>query len=150
METSGRMSEERQGTSMSSESVQMQTLSHDECLELLAAHPVRIGRVALAGPRPVIFPVNYYVDRGAVVFRTDHGTKLDRAVRGEFVAFEVDEVFPNFKAGWSVVIRGQTKEVTDDEELARLKDLPLLSWAPGEKGHYVRVEPQIISGRRIV
>jgi uncharacterized protein len=52
------------------------------------------------------------------VFRTDHGTKLDRAARGEFVAFEVDEVVSNFRLGWSVVVRGHAKEITDEEELA--------------------------------
>jgi nitroimidazol reductase NimA-like FMN-containing flavoprotein (pyridoxamine 5'-phosphate oxidase superfamily) len=37
-----------------------------------------LGRLALTDPDgPVIFPVNYAVDEGAVVFRTDPGTKLD-------------------------------------------------------------------------
>jgi hypothetical protein len=40
--------------------VKMEKLSRDECMQLLSSHPVRIGRIALAGPRPVIFPVNYH------------------------------------------------------------------------------------------
>jgi uncharacterized protein len=132
-----------------SERVRLEKLSRDQCMQLLSSHPVPIGRIALADPRPLIFPVNYHVYEGSIVFRTDHGTKLDRAIRGEFVAFEVDEVVPNFHIGWSVLVRGQAKEVTDEEELKALKSLPLRSWAPGEKGHYVRVDPQTVAGRRI-
>jgi hypothetical protein len=48
--------------------VKMEKLLRDECMQLLSSHPARIGRVALAGPRPVIFPVNYHVYEGAIVF----------------------------------------------------------------------------------
>src|ERR1043165_4198297 len=50
-------------------------LDADECRRLLAAHPV--GRVAvLVHGAPEIFPVNHAFVDGAVVFRTDDGTKL--------------------------------------------------------------------------
>ena len=54
----------------------MERLDRQECIRLMEGHPTGVGRVALAGPRPVIFPVNYAVDRGNVVFRTDPGTKF--------------------------------------------------------------------------
>ena len=34
-------------------------------------------------------------------------------------------------------------------KLARLRKLPLLPWAPGAKGHYVRILPAKLTGRRI-
>ncbi len=84
-----------------------------------------------------------------VVFRTEEGKKLDAAVRGRFVAFEVDTVDPEWRRGWSVVIRGWAEEVTDPDELEQVRARPLTSWAPGTRGHYVRIRPEVISGRRI-
>jgi uncharacterized protein len=128
----------------------LEALSRDECLRLLAEHPARVGRVAPAAERPDILPVNYVVDDdGAVVFRTEEGKKLDAAARGKFVAFEVDTVDPGWRTGWSVLIRGWAQEITDPDDLARVRQLPLDSWAPGTKGHYVRITPEIISGRRL-
>jgi uncharacterized protein len=127
----------------------MERLDRNECVRLMERHPARIGRLALAGPRPVIFPVNYAVDRGNIVLRTDPGTKFHAAVRESYVAFEVDWVEPNWQTGWSVVVRGQARLVTDPEELRRLRRLPLMPWAEGDKEHYVSIEAELISGRRL-
>ena len=127
----------------------MEHLDRDECIKLMEGHPAGVGRIALAGPRPVIFPVNYAIDRGNVVFRTDPGTKFHAAVHKAFVAFEVDWVEPTWQTGWSVVVRGQAHVVNDAEELARVSRLPLLPWAKGDKGHFVSVESKLISGRRL-
>jgi nitroimidazol reductase NimA-like FMN-containing flavoprotein (pyridoxamine 5'-phosphate oxidase superfamily) len=127
----------------------MEKLNRDECIRLMKGHPAGVGRVALAGARPVIFPVNYAVDRGNVVFRTDPGTKFHAAVNGAFLAFEVDWVEPTWQTGWSVVVRGQAHVVTDPGELARVRRLPLLPWAEGEKGNFVSIDSALISGRRL-
>jgi nitroimidazol reductase NimA-like FMN-containing flavoprotein (pyridoxamine 5'-phosphate oxidase superfamily) len=123
-------------------------LSKDECQALLAGS--HLGRVALVeGGRPLILPVNYVLDDAAVVFRTDEGSKLDAAVRGAPVAFEVDGVNRERQTGWSVLIRGQAEYVTDPTDLERLRRLPLVPWAPGAKPHYVWVRPEEVTGRRI-
>jgi hypothetical protein len=71
--------------------VRWQELTKDECFGLLAER--HLGRVALVDQRgPIVLPVNYLLDRYAVLFRTDDGTKLDAAVRGTRVAFEIDGV----------------------------------------------------------
>jgi nitroimidazol reductase NimA-like FMN-containing flavoprotein (pyridoxamine 5'-phosphate oxidase superfamily) len=127
----------------------MEQLDRDECIRLIERHPACVGRVALAGPRPIIFPVNYAVDRGNVVFRSDPGTKFQAAADGSYVAFEVDWVEPSWQHGWSVVVRGQTHVVSDPDELARVRRLPLLPWAEGNKEHYVSIDSQLISGRRL-
>lgn len=128
----------------------MAALSREECLQLLAGHATGVGRIAIPGERPDILPVNFVVDtRQQVVFRTEEGKKLDAAVRGRFVAFEVDTVDPEWRRGWSVVVRGWAEEVTDPDELEQVRALPLTSWAPGTRGHYVRIRPEVISGRRI-
>jgi len=125
-----------------------QELSKSECFGLLAQE--HVGRVAFVDDLgPIAMPVNFVLDRHMVVFRTDGGTKLDTAVRGSRVAFEIDGTDEAARTGWSVVIRGEAVEVTDPVELARLRQLPLQPWAPGAKTHYVRILPAVLTGRRI-
>ena len=129
--------------------VRWQELSKGECFELLARE--HLGRVAVVDDLgPVVFPVNFVLDRHMVVFRTGEGTKLDTACRGSRVAFEVDGADAAAHTGWSVVVRGEAVEVTGPAELARLRKLPLQPWAPGAKTHYVRILPAVLTGRRIV
>jgi len=94
----------------------------------------------------VILPVNYTLDGGAVVFRTDPGSKLAAATVGATVAFEVDTADERDRTGRSVVVRGQAADVAD---LERLRALPLYPWAPAAKVHYVRIRPASVTGRRI-
>ena len=109
-----------------------------------------LGRVAVVDDLgPVVFPVNFVLDRHMVVFRTDEGTKLDAACRGGRVAFEIDGTDTAARTGWSVLVRGEAVEVIDPAELTRLRKLPLDPWAPGAKTHYVRILPAALTGRRI-
>jgi nitroimidazol reductase NimA-like FMN-containing flavoprotein (pyridoxamine 5'-phosphate oxidase superfamily) len=125
-----------------------QELTKSECFELLARE--QLGRVAVVDDLgPIVFPVNFVFDRHMVVLRTDEGTKLDAAIKGSRVAFEIDGADPATRTGWSVVVRGEAVEVTDPVELARLRKLPLRPWAPGAKTHYVRILPAALTGRRI-
>lgn len=124
-------------------------LSKSECFGLLARE--RFGRVAVVDDSgPIIFPVNYAFDGHIVVFRTDEGSKLDAACRLARVAFEIDGIDACARTGWSVLVRGETAEVTDPGELRRLSRLPLVPMAPGAKSRYVRVLPAVVSGRQIL
>ncbi len=109
-----------------------------------------LGRVVLVDELgPLALPVNYLLDGRTVLLRTDVGTKLDAAIRGARVAFEIDGTDQATRTGWSVLVRGEAVEVSDPDELARLRQLPLYPWAPGTKGHYVRILPAMLTGRRI-
>ena len=124
--------------------VSLEELSREECFRLLVARGV--GRFAVAVPEaaPFVVPVNYLVDGEVVVFRSGGGSKL-RALRGTPVAFQVDDIDPLRRTGWSVLIRGRAYESTRWET----EHLNLDTWAPGEKSHWIRVVPDTISGRRI-
>lgn len=125
----------------------LESLSVDDCLRLLASR--YIGRIAfVANGRPHVLPVNYRLHEGAVVFRTDYGTLLD-AVHLAAVAFEVDAIDADYHTGWSVVVHGKAEEVWRPEELESFRLLPLRPWALGTRGHYVRIFPGEITGRRI-
>jgi uncharacterized protein len=124
-------------------------LSRSECFGLLARE--RLGRVAVLDDEGLaIFPVNYIIDLHMVVFRTDEGTKLDAACRGARVAFEIDGIDGPTRTGWSVLVRGEAWEVTDPEQLRRLRRLPLAPWAPGARAHFVRILPAVVTGRQIL
>jgi nitroimidazol reductase NimA-like FMN-containing flavoprotein (pyridoxamine 5'-phosphate oxidase superfamily) len=121
-----------------------------ECQRLLEQH--HFGRLAFIDQveaRPMILPVNYLLHQGKVVFRTDPGAKLAPALTGAPVAFEVDGIQAHDRVGWSVVVLGHLQEVTDRAEIDLLSQTPLIPWAPGPKQHYVRVDPDRLSGRRI-
>jgi len=127
---------------------QVRELTRSECFELLAGG--QLGRVAVTDDRgPVVFPVNYVLDRHTVVFRTEPGTKLHAAGRGGRVCFEADGTDQAARTGWSVIVRGEITEVTDPAELARLGELPLRPWAPGARDRYARILPAVLTGRRI-
>jgi hypothetical protein len=122
-------------------------LSMHECLDLLRTADV--GRLAVSTTNlPDIFPINYVVDRGTVVFRTAAGAKLAAAVLGQGVAFEVDGVDAAAGDAWSVVIKGHAIEIERRQDLVDALDLPLFPWQAAPKHHFVRIEPVDISGRR--
>lgn len=126
----------------------LEILSCDECQALL--HAGQVGRLAVASHgEPEIFPVNYAMDGGNVVFRTAPGTKLDAAVRTSRVAFEVDGIDPQTETGWSVIVRGRADEVLRASERRRLEELPLRPWADGEKDNWLFIRAEIVSGRRV-
>jgi nitroimidazol reductase NimA-like FMN-containing flavoprotein (pyridoxamine 5'-phosphate oxidase superfamily) len=118
------------------------------CLELLSDG--EIGRVAVTmGAVPAVFPVNYAMLDGDVVFCTGRGTELDAAIRNAVVAFEVDDIDLECREGWSVLVVGVAREITDDARRARAEALPLQLWAPGSPEHVVAIHPELVSGRRI-
>jgi uncharacterized protein len=126
----------------------MEILSDEACIDLLRAVPV--GRVAVTiDALPAIFPINFAVVEGAVVFRTLPGTKLAGATAGTVVAFEADSFEADGRTGWSVMVQGKTGEVTDLAYLRAVDSASLDAWAvDGVADHVVRIEPHRISGRR--
>ncbi len=127
----------------------LEILSAAECWQLVERAP--IGRLAVVHDgAPEIFPINFVVHKGGVVFRTARGTKL-AAVHGfGNVAFEVDGVDRDAETGWSVVVKGTAKVVRSPEEVVELRSLALRLWAPGDKDWFVRIIPSEITGRRIM
>jgi nitroimidazol reductase NimA-like FMN-containing flavoprotein (pyridoxamine 5'-phosphate oxidase superfamily) len=120
-------------------------LGAEECRRLLASKSIgRIG-VNRRGHGPLVVPVNYVLDStGAVVFRTEVGTKLAGIHRGA-VTFEVDDLDEATRTGWSVVVDGLAHEIDADCEAAVLVD----PWSDSRLRHAVRLVPSTITGRRV-
>jgi uncharacterized protein len=128
----------------------MEDLAEDACRKLLREH--HFGRVAFveqADRPPLIMPVNYLMHGEAVVFRTDPNGRLGGALRSATAAFEIDGIDEGERTGWSVVVFGRVEEVVDPQELDELRQTPLLPWAPGDRSQYVRITPELVTGRCI-
>lgn len=130
------------------DSAGLDVLSRDESLSLLASVPV--GRIAFTiRALPAIQPVNFLVDGDSVVFRTGVTSSLAAAARESIVAFEADAFDEASATGWSVTIVGRCRWVEDPDELSRLAELPLQPWAPDNRDHYVRIDADLVTGRRL-
>ncbi len=125
-------------------------LGRQECLGLLAK--VSVGRIVYTRQAlPAVLPVNFCLDDdGAVLLRTCAASELARAVDGSVVAFEADEVDAVARAGWSVVVTGRAAVVNDPAEHEHLNRVVPCSWAPSPVEVFVRVEPELVTGRELV
>jgi uncharacterized protein len=127
----------------------LEILSPEQCHDLLRRNDV--GRVAVTvAALPAIFPVNYAVVEGDIVFRTGQGTKLRAAVERAVVAFQIDHFDRSIGSGWSVMAVGLAEEITEPGELARVQRLALRPFAGGDRPHFVKIRPEFLSGRRLV
>lgn len=124
-------------------------LTANQCWDYI--RKAEIGRLAVvAGQHPEIFPINFVVDRGSVVFRTAEGTKLASALEGAAVAFEVDGYDDRLGQAWSVVLKGSAVQLESIEDILASEELPLFPWQSGEKNHFVRIDPVQTSGRSFI
>ena len=127
----------------------LQQLTRDQCLDLLRSH-LFLGRIGyVVDGLAIIVPVNFVVDGESVVYSTAKGSKLSWLSNHSRVAFQADHGRPADHSGWSVLIHGTAREVTDPGELETLRTGSLRSWAIPSADHWVRISIEHISGRRI-
>jgi nitroimidazol reductase NimA-like FMN-containing flavoprotein (pyridoxamine 5'-phosphate oxidase superfamily) len=131
----------------------LEELDEEECLRLIS--PGGIGRIAyLSRFGPAVLPVNYRVQGGAIVFRTAENGPLDEDLRTGIadadykVAFEIDDIAPAARRGWSVLVQGPAHHVTGAEQ-DEVRAAGVESWAPGDRELFVRIVPSRITGRRV-
>ncbi|MBC2904178.1 helix-turn-helix domain-containing protein [Streptomyces cupreus] len=147
-ELTGGDAERPPGPGRAARHAEFSELTADQCRALFSSHGV--GHLAVpTATGPVVVPVNYTVVDGAIVFRTAPGATPALAA-GCQVAFEVDRVDDAFSSGWSVLVRGYAKAVTDLAEVRRLDERAYSApWAGGPRTLWIRIEPRVLSGRRI-
>jgi nitroimidazol reductase NimA-like FMN-containing flavoprotein (pyridoxamine 5'-phosphate oxidase superfamily) len=115
-----------------------------ECYQLL--HSRTLGRIGVHfADELVVLPVFYAVMDRDIVFRTSPGTKLNAAVVGARVVFEVDNGSPP----WSVMVRGHAHEIREHDAQVHAESLLGHDWPAGERHHYVRITGDDVSGRRL-
>ncbi|QNP68300.1 pyridoxamine 5'-phosphate oxidase family protein [Streptomyces roseirectus] len=128
-------------------------LGHAEALALLGS--VSLGRVVFTRQAlPTVRPVNHVLVDGDLVIRTHERAALTlRAGQGEgdgvVVAYEADDIDPVTHLGWSVVVTGYARLVTDPGERARY-DALLRPWVDRTMEHAIRIHPTLVTGVRLV
>ncbi|WP_327319547.1 pyridoxamine 5'-phosphate oxidase family protein [Streptomyces sp. NBC_01235] len=124
-----------------------------EALRLLGS--VSLGRIVFTQHAlPTVRPVNHVLVDGDIVIRTHGDAALTRYTRqtggqGAVVAYEADDIDPDTHLGWSVVVTGYARLVTEARELARYRAL-LRPWVSERMDHAVRISPDLITGVRLV
>ncbi|MEW2497951.1 pyridoxamine 5'-phosphate oxidase family protein [Streptomyces nodosus] len=124
----------------------------DEALRLLSK--VSLGRLVFTRHAlPTIRPVNHVVHNGDIVIRTHEGAALTSRARetngrGVVVAYEADAIDPVTHLGWSVVVTGYARPVTDPGELAYYRSV-LRPWLDGPMDHTYRIHPDLVTGVRL-
>ena len=124
-------------------------LSAEECLDRLRAGS--IGRIAFLTPGGVrIVPVNYSVADKRIVVRTSPYSELASYASNSPAAFELDRIDEETRSGWSVVATGRLRQVTDREEIERIRrDADPEPWAAGSRALYLCLHWRDLSGRRL-
>jgi nitroimidazol reductase NimA-like FMN-containing flavoprotein (pyridoxamine 5'-phosphate oxidase superfamily) len=89
------------------------------------------------------------LDTNEVVFRTGQRTSIAEAMRDQQVSFDVDHLDEALTEGWSVLLSGTARIVTDPDELKHAAALGIRPWAGGERDVYVRMAFTQVTGRRI-
>src|SRR5580658_10210006 len=129
---------------MYSDGSALEQLSREECLRLMAS--VSIGRIIYTRQAlPAVELVNFALDDGDIVIKTDGDGKLAAATRHAVVAFETD-CLDAHQAGWSVTAIGSSREVTDPEDIGRLQKIDLSSGSYGTRERFIRVSPELLNG----
>ena len=97
---------------------------------------------------PAVVPVNFIVQDDAIVMSTATDTRLASAATRGVLAFQVDDIDPSTRSGWSVVVVGVAELVESSLEQARIRCL-LQPWAPGDNQVFIRLPLKVVTGRQI-
>ncbi|MBQ0827100.1 pyridoxamine 5'-phosphate oxidase family protein [Streptomyces tagetis] len=127
-------------------------LDSEEALRLLGS--VSLGRIVFTQHAlPTVRPVNHVLDDGDVIIRTHEGAALTSRTRtagdpGVVVAYEADAIDPETHLGWSVVVTGYARLVTDPRDLARYQAM-LRPWVEQTMDYAIRIRPDLVTGIRL-
>jgi len=109
-----------------------------------------VGRLVIVEPRgPVAIPVNYAMLGNDILIRTGGRADLAAGAARPRVSFEVDHLDEALAEGWSVLVSGTARVVTDPDELTAVSTLGVAPWPGGDRDTYVRIIASEITGRRI-
>jgi nitroimidazol reductase NimA-like FMN-containing flavoprotein (pyridoxamine 5'-phosphate oxidase superfamily) len=120
-------------------------LSRQDALELLSSVP--LGRIVFTQHAlPAIRPVNHMVDSGQVIICTHDGAAiLGNAGNSAVVAYEADQLDPDTRTGWSVIVTGTANLVRDPARLATYHQ-ELAPWVGSEMNQVIRISPDLVTG----
>lgn len=124
-------------------------LTPAECWDLLRG--TSLGRVVFTmRAMPAIRPVNHVVDGQVVVIRSHLGSAITghASLGGAVVCYEADDIDPVRHTGWSVIVTGTARLVTDPDAVSRYQQA-LEPWAAGSMDQVIAITPGQITGIRL-
>jgi uncharacterized protein len=128
----------------------LEILTRSDCLERLSS--AQVGRVAVSRyALPAILPVNYAMVGDDIVFATGTGSKSLAIADETVVAFEVDEMDPITRTGWSVLAVGKARPLDErDVDMEAARKLDLHPWVGHHAVELIRLPTERLSGRRLL
>jgi Pyridoxamine 5'-phosphate oxidase len=123
----------------------MKPMNRQQALRKLGSVP--IGRIVFTRrAMPVISPVVHLLDNDQIIIRSHEGSAIAAGQgQGAVVVYEADELDPITRTGWSVMVTGLARLVTDPGVAARYRQA-LRPWVAGPMNHVIGIDPQIITG----
>ena len=128
----------------------LEQLTRTTSLALLGS--VSIGRLVFTHHAlPAIRPVNHLVEGESIIVRATAGAAITSAAGrdGAIVAYEADSIDPETQLGWSVIVVGTARLLTDEQAAARYR-ARLRPWISGVVDDVITISADMITGYRMV
>lgn len=128
----------------------MRELPRAEAMQLLASVPV--GRLVFTHQAlPAIRPVNHLVAGDRIVIGLTPGSAIaaSTSADGTIVAYEADALDMDTRLGWTVIVVGAAKLVTDASAALALRSM-LRPWLSGAMTDVVEISTEIVTGYQLV
>lgn len=127
----------------------LQPLSRTKALSLLGSVP--IGRLVFTHQAlPAIRPVNHIVEGESVIVRATAGAAITSASqRGTVVAYEADSIDPETHLGWSVIVVGTARLLSDDRSAERYR-ARLRPWVSGSADDVITISADVVTGYQML
>jgi hypothetical protein len=129
---------------------QLEELTRTRALALLSSVP--IGRLVFTHQAlPAIRPVNHLVEGESIIVRATAGAAVTAAAAhdGVVVAYEADVIDAERRVGWSVIIVGTARLMTDDLAAERYRRR-LHPWLAGPMDDVITISADVVTGYRMV
>ncbi len=128
----------------------LQQLTRTKALELLGS--ISMGRLVFTHRAlPAIRPVNHLVEGESIIVRATSGAAITSAAgrNGVVVAYEADAIDAETQLGWSVIVVGTARLLTDEHAAARYL-ARLRPWISGPVDDVITISADIVTGYRMV